>query len=253
MPRGGGGRSRPRLSLPFQHGGAAGILQSSERYTTEGDPSLPALYHPGVVTFAPHYDIGSGRDAVNVLEFQTPASGLTFAQLDSARLAFDVAWSTFWKPYGAPSVFYKGAIVTDMSSNTGGQALNTGVTPAPGTGGGNEVIDNTAVLISLKTSTRYRGGHGRIYLPGCNVGMLNNDGRSVLSSQITAGQSRWTTFITAMSAITTTGGGPYSLIVWHKKLSSNPNSIENVNAAVIQPVLASQRRRLRKVSRHHRR
>jgi nicotinamide mononucleotide (NMN) deamidase PncC len=55
---------------------------------------------------------------------------------------------------------------------------------------------------------------------------------------------------TALSGIAGSGGGPYNQIIWHKHLASNPNSVELVTTTVAQDVLATQRRRLRKVSRH---
>jgi hypothetical protein len=225
-------------------------LTDSERYTTVASPSPRSIYHAGVVQVVPHYNIGRPTNAVNVIYFSTAAIGLTAAQLNVVRTAFDTAWSTGWKTISHTAVSYVGSVVTDMSSNTGLQVSNTGYTPVPGSAGGNVVTDSVAYLISLKTAIRYKGGHGRIYIPGAATGELNNDGRTLQSGTVPFLQALWDNTVTAMTAIAGSAGGPYTPIVWHKKLAAGPNTTELVLGAVASNVLASQRRRLRKVPHH---
>lgn len=214
---------------------------------------MPAIYHPGVVQFAAHYDIGGPHDAVNVLYYRTAAIGLTSAQLTTVQGVFDTNWKTFWGTVGVNSTNYKGSIVTDMASNTGLQVDNSAYTPSGGGITGVAMSDGTAALISLHTLTRYRGGHGRIYLPGVGQTATNGDGRTLASINLTTLVTRWNALITAMSGVAGSAGGPYNPIVWHKKLATAPNTVEDILSITAQSVLATQRRRLRKVSRHRRR
>lgn len=211
---------------------------------------MPAIYHPGVVQIVPHYNIGSGRDAVNVLYWKTAATGLTPAQLNSVRGVFDTGWKNIVLNLMPSTISYLGAWVTDMGSNTGAQVTNTGFTPAPGVNASGELGDQVAILMSLHAATRYRGGHSRLYLPGIGVNNVANDGRTLTNTPITAITTNWGNLLTSMAAITGTNGGPYTPIVWHKKWATAPNTTEDITTMVVSPILATQRRRLRKVSRH---
>src|SRR5215470_12982212 len=194
---------------------------------------MTAIYHPGVVLVIPKYDLGHPNNAANVLAWQTAAVGLVSTQLTAVQTAFDTAWSTGWKAI-APSINrYMGSWVIDMSSSTGTQVTNALYTPVVGTAGATSWADNCAALISLHTSLRYRGGHGRIYIPGLSSGGLNADGSTLLPSYMTNLTSLWNNTANAMAALSGAAGGPYVPIVWHKHLTSNPNSIETVQGIVV--------------------
>lgn len=211
---------------------------------------MAAIYHPGVVAVVPHYNIGRPTNAVNVTYWSTAASGLTVAQLTVVQTAFDTAWSGYWHTYACSLNSYVGSIVTDMSSNTGAQAGNATYVPVIGAGAATSIPDNCAILMSLKTSTRYRGGKGRLYIPGQDSLSVMADGRTVVAGRVTQFQNLWTNVVSAMSGVAGSSGGPYNPIVWHKKLRTNPNTTEAINSVVVSNILASQRRRLRKVPHH---
>lgn len=214
---------------------------------------MAAIYHPGVVTIIPKYDIGHPTNAANVTQWQTAAVGLTTAQLTAIQTAFDNAWSAWWKALAYTANKYTGSWVIDSSSATGGQVTNATYSPVAGTLTGVSAYDNTAALLSLKTALRYRGGHGRLYIPGFANSSTNLDGSTIPPATITAMQNGWDSTVAALVALSGAAGGPLNPIVWHKRLSSAPNTVEAVTGRVAQPVLATQRRRLRKVSRHRRR
>lgn len=213
---------------------------------------MPAIYHPGVVTIIPKYDLGHPNNAANVLNWQTAAVGLTTAQLLAIQTAFDTAWKTGWIALGSSANRYMGSWVIDMSSATGGQVTNALYTPAAGVQGTTSIPDNVACLISLHTATRYRGGHGRIYIPGISNTQVATDGQTVSTGTQTLLGTLWDSTVSAMAAISGAAGGPLNSVVWHKHLASAPNTTEIVLGRVIQPVIATQRRRLRKVTRHRR-
>src|SRR5215831_16924068 len=167
---------------------------------------MTAIYHPGIIETAPHYNIGAPHDAVNVLHWQTPAvSAPTTAELTAIQTAFDTGWKNLFLAYASNTAGYKGAIVTDMGSNTGLQVRNDTYVPVFGTIASPPMGDQDCVLISLKTSLRYRGGHGRIYLPGLAQTMTGNDGRTVAAPTLTAIQSAWTALTGLMGAVSVGG------------------------------------------------
>jgi hypothetical protein len=208
---------------------------------------MTAIYKSGVCTIVPHYNIGAAGDAVNVTHWGYTGSPLTAANLDAIQAAFNPAWYGPWSLMSSNGVFYNGCWVIDNSSATGGQKTNATYVPQPGLKSAPPVSDNVCTLISLHGFTRYRGGHSRLYIPGLSSDMALGDGRTVTATAITHMDDLWNNTVTAMNGITTI---PLVPIIWHKKWAANPNSVENVASHTSQTILASQRRRLRKVARH---
>lgn len=210
---------------------------------------MAAIYKTGVVLTIPKYDLGHPNNAANVIAWSTGAVGLTVAQLTAVQTAFDTAWSAKWAPQSPTINRYMGCWVIDMAGPTANQVTNATYTPVLGTAGSGAWADSIAGLLSLKTQTRYRGGHGRLYIPGFNSGSLQSDGQSLSTAAITAIQQMWDNTVAALLALSGATGGPYTPIVWHKRLTAAPNTIEPVVGRVVQTTAASQRRRLRKVTR----
>jgi len=212
---------------------------------------MAAIYHAQTVSTIPYYDTGRVSASANVLHWQGAYAGnLTNAQLVAIQQAFDGAWGTAWANIGTVNNHYLGAWVIDMANSTGGQVTNVGFVKVPGVPTALPLADNVAGLISLRGTLRYRGGHGRIYVPGIDSSFSNIDGSTLTQTGINLLDAMWVQTVAAMAGVSAANGGPFTPVIWHKKLKSNPNSLEPVAQHVPQAVLASQRRRLRKVSRH---
>lgn len=212
---------------------------------------MAAIYHAQLITTIPYYDTGHVASSANVMHWQGSFTvNLTNAQLTQIQLTFDQVWSTNWAQLGTTSNHYLGSWVIDMSNSTGGQVTNAAYAHVPGTSGSVPVGDQVAALISLRGTLRYRGGHGRIYVPGLSGAMLTSNGATWSGPTLPSLDALWTNTVTAMAGIAGTNGGPFTPVIWHKKLKSNPNSVEPIATHVSQAVTASQRRRVRKVSRH---
>jgi hypothetical protein len=239
-------RSRDRVKLVSD-------AMNSPRYTRVSPDPLNALYLPGIVQIVPQYNIGRPNLAANVLHWHTTVTDLGTGTLNAIQATFDPLWFDLWALVGASEASYVGSIVTDMSSNTGAQAGNQGFVPKHPTNSGPQLGENTAYLLSLHTDTRYRGGHGRVYLPAISVYNINNDGETMGSAIQPAVVTAWNNLVTAMESLPVGSGGPLSPVIWHKKLSSAPNTFELVTGITANALFASQRRRLRKVSRHKKR
>jgi hypothetical protein len=83
--------------------------------------------------------------------------------------------------------------------------------------------------------------------------MTNMDGRTLTPTAIGIMNGIWNSTQAALNALPSISGGPYNPVLWHKKgddVTLNPDLISGITS---QQVLATQRRRLRKVSRHKRR
>jgi hypothetical protein len=210
---------------------------------------MAAIYHPQVVTIVPHYDVGSGRDAVNVTHWKAVGTLGGAGGLAAIQAAFNTAWDNQWHTFATSSTKYLGCWVIDSSSATGGQVTNTGFTPHAGQQLGGALGDQVAALLSLSGLTRYRGGHSRLYIPGVDLTKVAADGRT-LTGGISIIEQMYDDTVAAMDAVSSSNGGPLTPIIWHKKWAANPNSIEDVAHRICQPILATQRRRIRKVSRH---
>jgi hypothetical protein len=214
---------------------------------------MPGIYHAGVVTTIPYYDTGNVGHSANVIHWLgVGTTDLTTGQLTTIQGVFDAAWGAAWAALATSSNHYLGAWVIDSGDATGGQVTNALFTPVAGASSNAPVADNVAGLISLQTTRRYKGGHGRLYIPGANSSFLNFNGANWTGAMLAHMDTLWENTRIAMSGIGSAENGPYLPIVWHKKAIDFPNTVENVVGHVSQPVAASQRRRLRKVSRHRR-
>lgn len=211
---------------------------------------MAAIYHPGVVQIVPHYDLGQPTNAANVTYWKTAVTGLTVTQLSAIRTAFDTTWNTFWQTLGTNQAKYTGSTVTDMSSNTGAASNNVGYSPHAGSATGGPMGDQVAYLLSLHGGVRYRGGHARLYIPGVAQDETQADGRTLTPTAMTSLTTLYTQAVTTMAGITGVNGGPLTPIIWHKKWTAAPNTIEDVFNWTANQVVATQRRRVRRISRH---
>jgi hypothetical protein len=136
-----------------------------------------------------------------------------------------------------------------MGSNVGLQVDNSHYSSGGGGAGVVSMSDGTSLLVSLKTALRYKGGHGRIYMPGIDTSVTAGDGRNMSATPLATLNTQLGVLQTTLNGISSANGGPYVWIVWHRKLHSAPNTTEVVLTPLAQQVLATQRRRLRKVPR----
>jgi hypothetical protein len=117
------------------------------------------------------------------------------------------------------------------------------------------------MLIQLKQSMKYKGGHGRMYVPSLS-GNVTTDGVNLIPGVISDVNTKLQNLINAMFGLASAYGGPYTWVVWRTR-SHQPSSapggplgppippfLSTVNSADVAQVLATQRRRLRKAPHH---
>jgi hypothetical protein len=216
-----------------------------------------ANYIPGLVQIRPQYaGTGDADTPENVTWWQSVGiAPLTIANLTTIQNQFDSHWTDFTS-LGSAEDQYIGSIVTDWGSDTGLEKNKVGYTPVNGTGvmpTGAQV----AFLISLQVASRFKGGHGRIYIP--TLDMSHVEGKSALmSAAITSATTIINNVATAMAA-SITPNGAYVQQVFRQKTQVVPHTIpptyrvaflQPVVNYLVQPQLATQRRRLRKAAHH---
>jgi hypothetical protein len=216
-----------------------------------------ADYLPNLIQIRPQYTDTGPDTPENVTWWQGSGSllsPLSEPQLLTIQATFDTAWEAVWSQVGYTGALYKGAIVTDWSSATGLEAPLGAFTPHVGSAAG--ILGNqTAVLISLQEASRYRGGHGRIYLPAIGAAALAT-GETVAAAVITSVKGNYTSLVAAMQAIAAINNGPYTQVVFHQKTTLPPRPpgtpvpafTRPVTNFVVQPTIATQRRRVRKAA-----
>ena len=211
--------------------------------------SQPILPLPGLVLIRPQVSTGTPLIHENVLWFSgAGATGLTVAQLTAIQSTFDPAFLTFFKTYASVTASYKSCDVQDYSAANG-----LGLLPATGysqAGLSSGILpDNVSWLLSMKTSERYRGGHGRAYFNG--IGSTLTDGHNNLASNAGAPMlSAWQSLVTAMAGVPSIDGGPYNHVVYRNRRKPGANHVIVPNGYVVNNELSTQRRRLRKAPHH---
>lgn len=220
--------------------------------------SEPIQPQPGLVMIRPQYDQGEAgqpEKPENVTFWQATDVGvfpLSGTILEDIMQVFDPAWGAMWAVNGLSGQHYIGSIITDLSAPTGLQESSVGVF-APVNGGepGPPCAADTSMLLSLPVINRprYRGGHGRVYLPFQSATGINTP-FAWKASALTATNTGYQNLVTAMAGIVADHGGAYTQMVYAFKRDPIKAKLYLVNApnVIAQPAPATQRRRQRKVA-----
>lgn len=207
---------------------------------------MPTVYMPGLVQIRPQYYTEAADIAENILWYLgggTPP--YTLSQLLNLQSVFDTNWQEVFQAYAATPCTYAGSIITDWSNSAGLQTPVSAVDIA-GTKG-NPIGANTAVLVSLRSPRRYKGGHARVYLP-C-VGITSTASSSTIQAPVvTNTYDAIQNTNTALAAISGANGGPFNREIFRFRNDPAKAFIEIPTEFSVQTVMASQRRRLRKAA-----
>lgn len=229
------------------------ILQGPTGYTqnnlSPGPQRAPIVTQPGLVLIKPQFTSGTALEHEMVTWWSgSGAVGLTVAQLTQIQSTFDTYMQSAFASWGANVSKYNSSYVQDYSA-TNGLSVSPVVMSTAG-GGGGQSPDNVAILVSWKTAERYKGGHGRWYLPAVGAGNINAP-NTVNPSQAAAIHTAIAGLLTGMSGLSGTYGGPYNFVIYRNRtgVRGTPHVLVPTSF-VIQPNLATQRRRLRKAAHH---
>lgn len=208
-------------------------------------------YLPGLLQVRPQYTANPDApdQTENVLWFQSNTHTTpTATNLLDIQSAFDNNWSAIFNRYGAASTYYLGSLVTDWSSNTGLEVNSVGTwTPTAGGGATVATAPQVSILISLHIPIRYRGGHGRIYLPHVASGELQAPNYDTIASSLTT--SLVTYFNDMVSGMQSSGVlGGQVMGVYRYRNTPGRNAFYQFPTFTVQSHIATQRRRNRKAA-----
>jgi hypothetical protein len=129
-----------------------------------------------------------------------PASG----DLDGVAAAVGGAWAGTSAAYYSDAVTLADIVVTDLTSET--SAEGSSIADTVGTREGDAVSANDAVVVSMPTGRRYRGGHSRVYLPaGVNADQLTDTNWDMAFAEAVAAD--WANLIEAAAGAGWIGAG----------------------------------------------
>lgn len=175
--------------------------------------------------------VNAPRRAVNDLFFHDDAGGHTGTDVYNAIDAH--VTSNMWTPVAASA-----SVVTVTTTKLDGSAASIDhatASPAKWTGqGGTDLILQGCQVVTLRTGFRGRSRRGRVYLPW--IAEVDQDNGVINVGNVTAVQTGWAAFLTAMKA----AGYPL-----HVCSRLHNDSIEVVSVTA-QPYLKTQRRRTRR-------
>jgi hypothetical protein len=205
---------------------------------------------PGLLSIRPQYtqEAADSDRPENVLWWlMNYTGGYSSSQLQDVAEKFDALWINVWGDQASENAYYLGSIIQDYTAAEGLQYSSVGTyTPVAG-GSGASTAPQAAGLISLKGYERYRGGHGRVYLPYVGAAALSANQWLFTDATTTATQGALNTLITTMGTDTDEWKEGQWGVLRHRKTAP---ALELIYTALFQSVIATQRRRVRKVPHH---
>jgi hypothetical protein len=174
----------------------------------------------------------AGRQCANVMGgLNTGGAGATQTQLLAMADVIQTTWRSTFLPLFSDAYTYRETRLTSLNTATSPQVTVTN--PGNGTKQ-NAGSPQIAQLIKLLTAVRSRSGRGRVYLPPPGDGDVNSSG-VLLPQQVTDLTSAFTTLRTNM----------LNAGLEHAVLSRTKSVATVVTGFVVDPKVATQRRRLR--------
>lgn len=147
------------------------------------------------------------------------------------------AWITTFIPAALSSLYSLYGVQVTINRGSG-PMTGQNMTPSPGTGAQEVAPPNVAVLMTKETAEGGRANRGRVYLPNGYTNEVSTNGAGVIDAGfVTSTQTRWTNFIAAL----VTAGLP--MMILHPADGPEPTP---VTGGIVQGLVATQRRRLRK-------
>jgi hypothetical protein len=226
---------------------------------------MPPLPHiPNCVRFDFTFSAGTTFGGFRLFWLYVSPSNPSGAQLASLAQWGGTSWNGTLGAQTPATTSLIEVKVTDLQSASAFTGIDT--TTHQGTLAGGELPLSAAGLMNFTIGTRYRGGKPRAYLP-IGSDTQTTDGRHWLGSFVTSVNNSYSTFVTQIEAFT--GGitmGPQCVVHYYKGFEPNPsgsvwatknrpkvdpnaaNTVDTVTGHALNPIIGSQRRRLRSTS-----
>lgn len=217
-----------------------------------------ALIVPGVARFAVNQTL-AGRNVVNVLDYRIDTTGSTMSRDDAvAGQAGSIVeqWADLIVDQQVNDVSFVSVSWVDLNSSSGSTGTATtggGYTlPVPGLGTAAPLPGNAAVLVRKNAGGGRATRSGRLYLAGMSeVGTSTTNGNELDPAVVSGVTAAFTSFLANTNEVDTFGTAFSSeMVVVHITARDADNKpiagVGNpVTSMVCDPLLATQRRRLR--------
>jgi hypothetical protein len=106
-----------------------------------------------------------GQNIENTLGFVSSAEW-TIARADDLCVGLISWWTSLYADLVCSAVSLREVVVTDLSSDTGFQTSRAPSEPVAGTNTGEAMPNETAIVVSFRSSSRGRSARGRNYISG---------------------------------------------------------------------------------------
>jgi hypothetical protein len=177
-------------------------------------------------------DANTGRPIINVLHFQAATITPSVLATLGARLKTD--WATFFAAACA-NTYTIGTIRLDSLDHGAPFFLEVAMNAAAGSPGA-PASSTTCYLLKVQTGLRGRNHEGRIYLGPAQTADLQAGDTQPTSAFISAVNANMVTFLGHLVTDST------PLVIWHRALGT----AHVASLVSVEPLCATQRRRLRK-------
>lgn len=204
--------------------------------------------------------LNQGATWMNKINFvgEAPLGSVASTGLSAFTTAIATAWGTNIAPLCNPLVTLTDVNAIELTTRSSPTFYNHLTTPTPGTRTGTPLPTSAAMAISWHIDRRYRGGHGRIYVPAANVADVTN-GRTFAGAFQTTANGAATAFYGALDGLSMGGVAMNLIVLSYYESVPDPNNPghnmtvrrssplpQHVTSARVRTRLDSQRRRLGK-------
>lgn len=171
------------------------------------------------------------------------AHGATLDSLQSTAESIAVLWHTNFKAFFPTGITIQQVAVSDWTDAEGLTGLY--VDGTAGTMEGDPMTDQVATLLNYTTNLRYRGGRGRMYLPGPTVSAIET-GDSWSSDFVGDVEAGAATVMDGVNELEI-GAAELQWSLYHRGTTHVPQGVEPVLVITCSPTPGTQRRRVRRV------
>lgn len=188
---------------------------------------------------------GERNTAANVLWATCPgAHGASLDSLETIATALGEYYIANMMPLISSSVSFEACTVADWTSADGLTAEYDNPTAGSLTGG--KLPSQVCVLVNYLTNTRYRGGHGRTYVPQPDTTKLQTD-QTWTSAFQTAVEDFWVAFLDQIGE-QLIGEAALTPVLYHRAGSKDlEQGTEDIIGLGVSLTPGTQRRRVRRV------
>ena len=202
---------------------------------------------------------GDNRKAENVFFWSYTGGPPTVSNAEAIASDIWTAWSENFTSLTNSELLLTSVTVLDLSSDLGAEAVFTNSdTPVPGTLEGTPLPLSSAMLINKDIARHYRGGHPRSYLAVGTAPSLVNDGTftSDFVGDVGSAYGFFSTGVNEISEGSTSLTAEVCVSYYSVVVEPTPPHrrttplVQLITATSPQAQLATQRRRVRRTSRH---